>query len=109
MTELPPPPRLGPADSYFHGVWIDAPEGEAVDWYDELDASRWSIRCIRKYRDGRLEAFSYDSENWRDVMPEAPIPPVALINLDSQFSAEEISKSEFEDLWKAARSAKQAG
>lgn len=102
MTELPKPPSFGPADSYFHGVWSEAREDEPVEYYDELDASRWSIRCVRKYRDGRLEAFSYANDNWRDVMPDAPIPPLETINRNPQFSAREISKSEFENMWKQA-------
>jgi len=63
---------------------------------------RWSIRCVRKYRDGRLEAHSYADENWRDVMPERPIPPLAIINQDPQFSAKEISKAEFDTVWNEA-------
>jgi len=39
MIQRPGPPRLGPAESYFYGVWIDATENEPVEWYDELDAS----------------------------------------------------------------------
>jgi hypothetical protein len=46
---LPEAPELGPPASYFHGIWVDAPEEEAVEWYDELDALRWSIRCVRKF------------------------------------------------------------
>jgi hypothetical protein len=99
MTELPGPPRLGPPECYFHCVWIDAAEDDPVEWYDELDASRWSIRCVKKYRDGRLEAHSYASDNWRDVMPEGPIPQLSIINQDCQFSANEISKAEFETVW----------
>jgi hypothetical protein len=98
MTEFPGPPRLGPPESYFHCVWIDAKD-DPVEWYDELDASRWSIRCVRRYRDGRLEAYSYASDNWRDVMPEGPIPQLAIINQDCQFSTKEISRTEFETVW----------
>jgi hypothetical protein len=83
-------------------VWIDAAEDEPVEWYDELDASRWSIRCVRKYRDGRLEAHGYANDDWRDVMPEGPIPPLAIITRDPQFSAKEISKAEFETVWNQA-------
>jgi len=101
-SRLPPPPCVGPADSYFHAVWFDASEDEPVEYYDELDADRYSIRCVRRYRDGRLEACSYTSDNWRDEMPEGPIPPIADINRDSQFSAKEISKSEFEAAWNQA-------
>jgi hypothetical protein len=102
MTQLPGPPRLGPADSYLHCIWIEAAEDAPVDWYDELDASRWSIRCVRKYDNGRLEAHSYASDNWRDVMPEALIPPLAIINQDPQFSVKEISKAEFDIVWSQA-------
>ncbi len=100
--ELPGPPELGPADSYFYSVWIDAPVDEPREYYDELDADRWSIRCVRKYRDGRFEAYSYASDNWRDVMPEVPMPPLADINAQEQFSAKVISKAEFETVWDQA-------
>jgi hypothetical protein len=102
---LPGPPQLGPPASYFFGAWITAPDDEPVEWYDELDASRWSIRCVRRYRDGSLEAYSYASPNWRDVMPEAPVPDLEMINRDPEFAAKEISRAEFEAVWDiAARS-----
>jgi hypothetical protein len=63
---LPGPPELGPPVSWFHGVWVSAPDDEPVDWFDELDALRWSIRCVRKFRDGSMRACSYASSNWRD-------------------------------------------
>lgn len=75
---------------------------EPIDFYDELDASRWSIRCVRRYRDGRLEAFSYASDNWRDKMPESSLPLVEVINQNPEFAAREISKDEFEDIWSQA-------
>jgi hypothetical protein len=100
--ELPGPPQLGPPESYFYGVWIDATEDEPREYYDELDASRWSIRCVRKYRDGRYEAYSYASDNWRDVMPEAPIPRLADIDAQENVSAKEISKAEFDVVWDQA-------
>ena len=99
---LPGVPELGPPASYFHGVWVGAPEGEAVEWYDELDALRWSIRCVRKFRDGSLKAHSYSSADWRDEMPDQPIPPVEEINENADFIAKEITKAEFEDAWNRA-------
>jgi hypothetical protein len=82
--------------------WLSAPEGEPVEWYDELDASRLSIRCVRKLRDGSLLAHSYACPNWRDVMPEGAVPSVDKINLDPEFEAKEITASEFEKLWSRA-------
>jgi hypothetical protein len=109
---LPGPPELGPPVSYCHGIWIEARDGdplkykdEPVEYYDELDASRWSIRCVRKFRDGSLKACSYAHPNWRDEMPEASIPPVDEINKDPQFMAKEILKAEFEAVWTLATGA----
>jgi hypothetical protein len=67
-----------------------------------LDASRWSIRCVRKHLDGRLDAFSYAGDNWRDEMPESPLPVVEEINQNPEFAAREISKDEFEAIWSQA-------
>src|SRR5437762_755633 len=99
---LPGPPQLGSPASYFMCTWLAASSDEAFQYWDELDEERWSIRCVRKYRDGSFEAYSYDSPNWRDEMPEAPIPPVQEVNQDAQFDAREISGSEFEAIWQEA-------
>lgn len=92
MISLPGPPKLGPPESYVHAVWLVAKEDEPIEYYDESDASRWPIRCVRKYRDGRLEAFSYAGDNWRDEMPESSLPVVEEINENPEFAAREIFK-----------------
>jgi hypothetical protein len=84
---LPGAPGLGPPASHFLGVWVGAPEDEAVEWYDELDASRWSIRCVREFRDGSLKAHSYASADWRDTMPDQPLPPLEEINENADLEA----------------------
>ena len=82
--------------------WHTAPDDEPVWVWYELDESRWVVRCILKYVDERLEAHSYDCANWRDVMPEAPVPPVVEINRDPEFEAREVSKAEFQAMWRKA-------
>jgi uncharacterized protein DUF6881 len=99
---LPGTAKLGPPISWFHGVWVSAPDSEPVDWFDELDALRWSIRCVRRFRDGSMRAHSYASSDWRDEMPQAPVPPLEEINSNPEFRAREITKEEFEILWEAA-------
>jgi hypothetical protein len=101
-SRLPPPPCVGPADSYFHCAWIDADEDAPVEDYGELDAGRWPMRWAKKYRDGHLEACSYASANWRDAMPEGEVPAISDINRDPQFCAKDISKAEFESVWNEA-------
>jgi hypothetical protein len=97
------PPTRGPPVSYIHVIWLAAGAGDVHEYYDELDAERWSIRCVRVYSDrSSVVAFSYDSPNWRDVMPEATIDDPEVINRDSQFRARTISREEFEIAWDAA-------
>jgi hypothetical protein len=99
---LPGPPELEPPVSWFHAVWVSGPDDEAVEWYDELDALRWSIRCVRKFRNGTLRAYSYASPDWPFEMPDQPFPPLEEINENPDFVAREISKQEFEVAWEEA-------
>jgi hypothetical protein len=99
---LPGPPKLGPPTSYFHCIWLPAQEDEPFEFYDELDASRWSTRCVRRFRDGSLKACSYSSADWRDEMPETAFPNPDEINKNPEFIAKEISKAEFEAIWQNA-------
>jgi hypothetical protein len=80
-------------------IWKAAGAGDPVLYFDEIDSERWSLRCIREYVDGTRRDFCNTSYNWRDVMPEAPIPPRDKINADTQFQARNISRKEFEALW----------
>jgi hypothetical protein len=97
------PPKLGPPTSHIHVIWLAAFPDNVHEFYDELDAERWSIRCVRVYRDRSFVAFSYASPNWRDVMPEAAIDEPDVINRDTQFLARTISREEFEIAWDAAQ------
>jgi len=101
-TLLPGPPELGPPVSWLHTVWVSAPHDEPVEWYDELDVLRRSIRCVRRFRDGSVKADSYASPDWRSEMPDQPIPPLEEINENPDFVAKEISKQEFEVAWEGA-------
>src|SRR5262249_4729750 len=100
--QLPGRSEFGPPVSWVHGVWVSGPDDEPVEWYDELDAQRWSIRCVRKFRDGSLQAYSIGSPNWQYEMPDQPFPSVKEINEDPDFVAREISKQEFEVAWEDA-------
>jgi hypothetical protein len=79
--------------------WSAAGLGQPVTYVDEIDGHRWSIRCIRMFVDGSQQAFTHSSWNWRGLMPEAAIPPLAEINADPQFKALRITKKQFEALW----------
>lgn len=93
----PPPPCVGPADRYFHVVYVGTRKDQAVEEYGELDADPGPFRWIRRHRDGRLEGYSYASDSSRDEMPEGTRPPIADINRNPQFFAKEIFKSRVRD------------
>jgi hypothetical protein len=103
MNNLPPAPKLGPPIHYIHVIWLAARADDPQEFFDELDADRWSIRSVRLYRYAAHVACSYDSPNWRDVMPEAAIDEPEIINRDTQFRARAISRKEFEAAWEAAQ------
>lgn len=105
MITLPPPPQLGPAVHYIHVICLAACADEPQEYYDELDAERWTRRCVRRFRNGQLAAYSYRSNNWRDVMPEAAMPLASEIDKDTQFRARDISQDEFEAVWAEAQTA----
>jgi hypothetical protein len=86
--------------SFVSVEWRAAGPGQPQTYLDEIDDKRWSVRCIRIFADGTNHAFHGTSYKWRDQMPEAPIPPLAEINVDPQFVARRISKQEFEKIWK---------
>lgn len=107
---FPGPPKMGPPASHFYCLWIEARDGDPVryaddpvEFYDELDAERWSIRCVRIFRDGMAKAHCYANPDWRHVMPEAPFPPADEFSQQAGFLAKEITAEEFEAVWRAAR------
>lgn len=99
---LPTPPKLGTAHSHIHVIWLAAFPDDPHEFYDELDDGRWSLRCVRIYRDRSAKRFDYNSPNWRDVMPEAATPLPEIINADSQFRARTISVDVFDAMWQHA-------
>jgi hypothetical protein len=85
--------------TYVHVIWNAPAQVQPIGYYDEIDSDRWSIRCIREFSDGSFSTFGKTTYNWRDVMPEAPIPHLAEINEDPQFQARNIPRRAFESLW----------
>lgn len=102
LTMEPKPRTVGPPISYIHVIWLAAFADDVQEFYDELDEARWSVRCVRVYRDRSYVRFDWHHPYWRDVMPEAPIENPDVINQDSQFRARAITKAEFEVVWAAA-------
>jgi hypothetical protein len=85
--------------TYVHVTWSAPGAGQPHTYIDEIDGERRSIRCIREFADGSIQAFSRTSTDWKDLMPEAALPPLDEINFDPQFKAHNISKKIFKEVW----------
>ena len=88
--------------TYFICKWRHAFEDEAVWFYGELDESRYEVRSVQVYRDGR-KAFASALEEKGTGLCEKPLPSISQINSDPEFEAVEISQQEFERAWERRR------
>lgn len=87
--------------SYFACHWHHTLPEEPVELYGELDEGRWEVRKIEVYRDGQAVVLGpKDLEPGAKTLAEAPIPTLEEIAADPQFEAREITREEFEALWK---------
>jgi hypothetical protein len=87
--------------TYFACHWNHSSEEQPVEFYGELDEGRWELRKIEVYRDGRAVTLGpKDIEPGARTLAEAPIPPLEQIEADPQFEPREITREEFEAVWR---------
>lgn len=88
---------------YIRVKWKHSFECEPVYLYSELDDNSWELRKVEVYADGRYD-FAGEGESMGDArLSTEPIPSLEEISLDPQFESAEITKAEFERIWKLAR------
>jgi hypothetical protein len=87
---------------YMKVEWKHSDPDDPVWLYSELDAERYEIRKVDVFRDGRLLYADPSASHEATRLSEAPIPSLAEIASNPQFEPVEITKDEFEDVWRAA-------
>jgi hypothetical protein len=85
--------------------WIHNLPDEPVWLYSEIDEYRWETRKIWLFADGTLERADKDHETGRVWLSDKPIPELAEIAAQSEFELRDLSRDEFEDLWRKATNA----
>lgn len=68
--------------------------------YAELDDVGYEIRKIEIYKNGRIGYATQSSEFGGSILSEHPYPTVEEIAANAEFIPEQISKEEFESIWR---------
>lgn len=84
---------------YIKVKWIHPPNEYPVLLYSELDDSRWEVRKVDVFADGRMQYASAAMSIGDTALGFEPVPPLDEIGKDPQFEPTEISKKEFEGVW----------
>lgn len=90
--------------AYLKIRWIHDDPAYPVFLLSELDESRFEIRKVEIYADGRMGYASEDVEVGDARLGEVPLPPETEIAADPQFVVEPLMASDFEQVWADATS-----
>ncbi|MDH6125835.1 hypothetical protein [Kitasatospora sp. GP82] len=88
---------------YVKVAWHHDFDDEPVLYLSELGEDGYETRKVQVFRDGRSEWADEDHETAGVGLSEIAFPPVSEIAAQPEFDAEEISSTEFEQAWGAAR------
>ncbi|MFI9388568.1 DUF6881 domain-containing protein [Kutzneria sp. NPDC052558] len=88
---------------YLKVEWHHEFPDEPVTLYSEVGDDGYETRKVNLFPDGHLEWADEHHETAHTGVGEIPVPPIAEINEQDEFSAEEISRDTFEALWTQAR------
>lgn len=88
---------------YFACRWHHNDGDSPIDLYSEIDDSRWEVRKVECFLDGRMHFADAQEYSGDTRLGEVPLPPLEEIANDPEFSPREIDKAAFEIIWREAR------
>jgi hypothetical protein len=88
--------------TYLKVKWNHAFPDDPIWLYSELDESRWEVRKVEIFADGRMGYADKSGDAEGTGLGEEPIPELEDIAADPQFEPSAISAVEFENVWRAA-------
>lgn len=91
---------------YIAVHWHHHCADEPIEMISEIDDDGWEQRKVEIYADGRRDYADESEQTGSTQLGLVPIPSLAEIASDPEFSAREISRDEFETVWKSARVSK---
>ena len=84
---------------YIDVRWIYSNADDPVRLVSELDADRYETRKLEFFLDGRVGYASKDRASDDTRLGKVPVPPLAEINAQAEFSGTEIPAADFGALW----------
>lgn len=83
-------------------VWRHDLPDEPTFLYSEVGVDGYELRKVEEYETGRQDFAGPGVQRGRTQLSETPVPPVAEIVGDPQFSGHSITPAEFESVWSQA-------
>jgi hypothetical protein len=87
---------------YITVTWLHENLIDPAELFSELDDSRYEVRKVEVFPDGRLGYADSEHESWATGLSIEALPSIGEISADPQFVARVIIASEFEQIWDRA-------
>jgi hypothetical protein len=87
---------------YIKVIWKHDFKEEPILLYSELGGNRWEVRKVEVFRDGSY-GYAGDGREYRSGLGLMAVPSLDEIARDPEFEPCQISKDEFEAIWRAAQ------
>lgn len=84
---------------YIKVKWMHSHRDEPMWLYSELNEDRWETRKVEVFPDGTCGFAGPGGAAATSKLSIEPLPTLEEIASDPQFSPQEISQQEFEEMW----------
>jgi len=88
---------------YIRVKWKHSNPDEPVYLFSELSPNGVEMRKLECFRNGFCDFATTDASTGNAKLSTQPLPPLDKIAKDPEFEPVEITKEEFEDVWKKRR------
>jgi hypothetical protein len=85
--------------SYLKVVWNHRLADEPVELYSEINDSRWELRKVEVYRDGRHDFADATRCTGTTLLSDQTLPTLDEIAAQTEFMPTMIDSAEFEKVW----------
>lgn len=88
--------------TYILVRWLHDLADEPILLYSELDGGRYETRKVEVFRGGRVGLAGAGSGRGGSELSIEPVPPIVEIAASPEFVPQEVSRDEFEAVWRIA-------